>query len=63
MFKVRYPWIRHGHDVHCQFNTTFWAPNKHIVIGNNVGIGVYGLFLCDTEIGNGVLIASHRRGV
>ena len=34
-----------------------WSPHKHIVIGNNVGIGRGCLFQCDIEIGNKVMIA------
>jgi len=59
MFRIRYPWIRTGHNVHCQWSTRFWSPRKHIVIGNNVGIGHGGTFLADTEIGDNVLIASN----
>ncbi len=58
MFRIRYPWVHTGHNVHCQWSTRFWSPRKHIVIGNNVGIGHGGTFLADTEIGNNVLIAS-----
>jgi acetyltransferase-like isoleucine patch superfamily enzyme len=58
MFKIRYSWVKIGHNVHCQESTFFWSPQKHIVLGNNVGIGARGLFLCDTEIGNQVLIAA-----
>jgi len=59
MFKFRYPWVKIGDDVHCQESTSFWSPHKHIIIGNQVGIGPRCLFLCDTEIGSKVLIAAH----
>ncbi len=52
-----YPWVKYGNNVHCQFGTSFWSPHKHIIIGNNVGIGRHCTFLCDIEIGNKVLIA------
>jgi acetyltransferase-like isoleucine patch superfamily enzyme len=57
IFRIRYPWIALGNDVHCQWSTTFWSPHRHIVLGNHIGIGYRCTFLCDTEIGNKVLIA------
>jgi maltose O-acetyltransferase len=59
IFKVRYPWIKTGFNVHCQWSTRFWSPRKKIIIGNNVGIGHGCIFLSDTEIGNKVLISSN----
>lgn len=58
MFRIRYPWVRHGRDIHCQFSTTFWSPRRHIILGNNVGIGYRCTFQSDIEIGNKVMIAS-----
>lgn len=58
LFKIRYPWVKTGHDVHCQLSTSFWSPHRHIILGNYVGIGLRCTFLCDTEIGDKVLIAS-----
>lgn len=58
IFGIRYRWIRHGHNTHCQLSTTFWSPRKRIILGNDVGIGYRCLFQCDTMIGNKVLIAS-----
>jgi acetyltransferase-like isoleucine patch superfamily enzyme len=58
-FYLRYPWIKIGRNVHCQTSTRFWSPHKHIVIGNDVGIGHNCHFLSDIEIGNKVLIASY----
>lgn len=57
LFKLFYPWISIGRNVHCQFSTTFWSPHKDINLGDNVGIGSQCYFLCDTVIGNKVLIA------
>jgi acetyltransferase-like isoleucine patch superfamily enzyme len=34
-----------------------WSPNRHITIGDDVGIGPRCVFLCDSEIGCKVLIA------
>lgn len=41
----------------CQWSATFWSPHRHIVLGSQVGIGYRCTFLCDTEIGDKVLIA------
>jgi acetyltransferase-like isoleucine patch superfamily enzyme len=58
LFKIRYPWVKIGDNVHCKTGAYFWSPNKHIILGSHVGIGVRCIFLCDLEIGNKVLIAS-----
>jgi acetyltransferase-like isoleucine patch superfamily enzyme len=58
LFRVRYRWVKTGNDIHCQFNTNFWSPHKHIILGNHVGIGYRCIFLCDIEIRDKVLIAS-----
>jgi acetyltransferase-like isoleucine patch superfamily enzyme len=58
LFKVRYPWVRLGRNVHCQWSATFWSPHRRITLGDNIGIGYRCTFLCDIEIGNKVLIAS-----
>ena len=57
-FKIRYPWVKIGKQVHCQFGTTFWSPRRHIILGNNVGIGYRCTFQSDVEVGNKVMIAS-----
>ena len=57
IFKIRYPWIICGKNVHCQFSTTFWSPHRNIVLGNNIAIGGSCTFLCDALIGNKILIA------
>jgi len=59
IFQIRYPWIKTGHNIHCQWSTRFWSPNHHIVLGSDVGIGYGCIFLADTEIGNKVMIASN----
>jgi acetyltransferase-like isoleucine patch superfamily enzyme len=59
LFKIRYPWVKIGGNVHCKQDVFFWSPNKHIILGNYVGIGVRCIFLCDLEMGNKVLIASN----
>ncbi len=58
LFRIRYPWVKIGRNVHCQWSTTFHSPHKSIVIGNNVGIGTHCTFICDVQIGDKVLIAS-----
>jgi acetyltransferase-like isoleucine patch superfamily enzyme len=59
IFRIKYPWIQCGQNIHCQVSTIFWSPRHHIVIGNDIGIGERCTFLCDTEIGNKVLIAAN----
>lgn len=59
IFRVRYPWVRRGRHVHCQWSTKFWSPRRDIVLGDHVGIGHWCLFQADTTIGNHVMIASH----
>jgi acetyltransferase-like isoleucine patch superfamily enzyme len=59
MFHVRYPWIRYGENAHVQWSTTFWAPNRKIRLGNNVGIGRHCEITSDLTIGNDVMLASH----
>jgi acetyltransferase-like isoleucine patch superfamily enzyme len=56
IFHIRYPWIKYGRNVHCQWSAWFWSPRRHIVLGNDVGIGHGCVFLADTEIGDKVLI-------
>ncbi len=58
MFKVRYPWVKKGKGIHCQWSTHFLAPHKHVHLGNDVGIGGSCLIQADVEIGNKVMIAS-----
>jgi acetyltransferase-like isoleucine patch superfamily enzyme len=36
-----------------------WSPHKHIVLGDDVGIGPNSVLQCDVEIGNKVLIAGN----
>jgi acetyltransferase-like isoleucine patch superfamily enzyme len=57
-FHIRHRWIKYGRNVHVQLHTWFWSPRRHIVIGNDVGIGLHCLFQCDCEIGDKVLIAA-----
>ncbi len=59
IFRIKYHWINSGKNVHCKFSVIFRSQNKNIIIGNNVGIGPRCIFLCDTIIGNKVLIAAN----
>jgi acetyltransferase-like isoleucine patch superfamily enzyme len=36
-----------------------WSPHKHVIIGDDVGIGTYCVIQCDVEIGSKVLIAGN----
>src|SRR4051812_47115617 len=58
-FGLRYPWVRHGRNVHVKWSTVMWSPHQHIVIGDDVGIGFRCVLHCDIEIGSKVLIAAH----
>ncbi len=58
-FGVRYPWVRRGANVHVQWSTRMWSPHRHIVLGDDVGIGPHCTLQCDIEIGSQVLIAGH----
>ncbi len=58
LFKMRYPWVKTGREVHCQWSATFWSPHRQIKLGSHIGIGYRCTFMCDMEIGNKVLIAS-----
>jgi len=51
--------VQFGKNVHCQLDVYFWSPHRHIILGNNVGIGSRCLFLSDIEIGDKVLIATN----
>lgn len=59
IFRIRYPWIEHGSNVHVQWSAIFWAPQRKIKLGNNVGIGPNCVIMSDIIIGNDVLIAPH----
>lgn len=59
LFRVIYPWVKIGRDVHVKASSRFWAPRQKCIIGNHVGIGYYCVFNTDLEIGNHVLIAAH----
>ena len=59
LFRLRYPWVRYGKNVHVQWSTTFSAPNRKIRIGNDVGIGGRCVITSDLVISNDVLIAPH----
>ena len=59
IFTIRYPWIKRGRNIHCKTSASFWAPNRHIILANNVFINSHCVFYCDTEVGNKVLIAAY----
>ena len=58
MFKVRYPWVVHGKNVHVQWSSAFWSPHKIVRLGNHVGIGPHCEISTDLILGNHVLVAS-----
>jgi len=59
LFKIMYPWVVHGRNVHVQSSVVFFSPNKRCVIGDNVGIGQYCVIQADIEIGNDVMFGAH----
>jgi acetyltransferase-like isoleucine patch superfamily enzyme len=59
LFRIRYPWITYGRNVHVKWSAAFWAPRRKISLGNNVGIGKRCVILSDLTIGNDVMIAPH----
>lgn len=56
-FKLRYPFVQFGKNVHVQWNVEIFSPNKNVIIGNNVGINSGTVIISDLELGNDVLIA------
>lgn len=57
MFRLRYPWVNIGKDVHCQRSVSFCSPSKDVRIGDHVGIGGRCIFIGTVHIGSHVLIA------
>lgn len=57
IFKIRYPWVKFGKNMHCQWSTKF-SKGRSMNFGNNVGIGYSCLFQCNIIVGNHVLIGS-----
>ena len=58
-FGLRYPWVRHGRNVHIKWSTTMSSPHRDITIGNDVYIGPRCYLQSDIEIGDKVLIAAN----
>lgn len=56
-FNILHPWVKYGKNVHIQWRTDLWSPNKMITIGNDVGIGSNCVLNTDIIIGNHVLLA------
>lgn len=59
LFKILYPWVKYGSNVHVHISTIIFSPNHKITIGNNVGIGQRCVIQTDLIIGNHVMIAAH----
>ena len=57
-FRLRYPWVRRGRNVHIKWSTTMSSPHRSIVIGSDVYIGPACFFQSDITIGNKVLLAA-----
>jgi acetyltransferase-like isoleucine patch superfamily enzyme len=59
LFRVIYPWVKHGRNVHVQSSVVFFSPRRHCVMGDNVGIGHYCVIQTDLTIGSDVMVAAH----
>ena len=59
LFRLIYPWVRYGSNVHMQSSAVIYSPNKLCILGDNVGIGHYCVINCDVVIGNDVMLAAH----
>lgn len=59
LFRVIYPWVRYGRNVHVQTTTRFFSPHRITVLGDDVGIGHNCIIHTDLIIGNCVMLASH----
>lgn len=56
-FKLKYPFVQFGKNVHVQWNVEFFSPNNNVIIGNDVGINSGTVIISDLIVGNDVLIA------
>ena len=59
LFRFRYPWVRRGRHVHCQWNVTIGPRRRlNVTLGDYVGIGGGCLIACDLTLGRKVLIGA-----
>jgi acetyltransferase-like isoleucine patch superfamily enzyme len=56
---VRYPWLEHGKNFHCQWSTLFRNPRRFAKFGDRCSLGNRCLVLAEIETGDDVMIASH----
>lgn len=59
LFRIIYPWVKYGRNVHMQSSAVIYSPHKICVFGDNVGIGHYCVLNTDVVIGNNVMLAAH----
>lgn len=59
LFRLFYPWVKYGRNVHVQSSVVIYSPNKICKFGNNVGIGHYCVLNTDVILGNDVMLAAH----
>lgn len=52
IFRIRYPWVKHGRNMNCKWRVSFWSAHKHIVFGDGVSIGSGCIFQTDVEMGD-----------
>lgn len=58
LFGIKYRWVKHGRDTHCQRSALFTSRRRHVILGDHVGIGHHCIFAAATEVGNKALIGS-----
>ena len=58
LFGIKYRWVKHGRDTHCQSSALFTSRRRDVILGDHVGIGHHCIFAAATEVGDKVLIGS-----
>lgn len=59
LFRIIYPWVKHGRNVHVQSSVVIYSPKKICRFGDNVGIGHFCVLNTDVVLGNDVMLAAH----
>lgn len=59
LFRIFYPWVVHGRNVHVQSSVVIYSPKKICRFGDNVGIGHFCVLNTDVVFGNDVMLAAH----
>lgn len=59
LFRIFYPWVQHGRNVHVQSSVVIYSPKKICRFGDNVGIGHFCVLNTDVILGSDVMLAAH----